>query len=143
MTSDGISTEDWDRVHELTLEIVNAFDDDRKCRDDLFRYLDQLEETYGERPSLIAARADFVADRREAERLLLKAFDIAIGIGDSANICEIALSLADLYTNDVADVVSASRWLEVASAQLRDDVEADRIEFNDIADALERLKRST
>jgi hypothetical protein len=62
-TSDGMSGEDWDLVHELALEIANAEDgspEEELSRNRLLRYLDELEERYGRRPSILATRADYV-----------------------------------------------------------------------------------
>jgi hypothetical protein len=144
MTSDGISSEDWERVHELALDIVNAPDsDDRKAYDELIAYLDQLRIKYGERASLLATQADYVDDPREAERLLLKAFDIAIAQGDVPNVREISLSLADLYANDLKDVVAASRWLEISAAHIEDRDEMSRAEYQHIQEMIERLKHSS
>ena len=141
MTSDGISSEDWDRLHDLALKIVNAPDDeDQVWLDELFRCLAQLREKYGEKASLLATEADYLEDRKDAERLFLKAFDIAISAGDADNISEIALSIADLYASELKDVQSASRWLEIAASHLPDDV--DRTEYEMIAEALDRLKDS-
>jgi hypothetical protein len=51
-TSDGISAEDWDKVHELAVEVVKSgLPSDYRTR--LLRYLDQLETKYGELPSIL------------------------------------------------------------------------------------------
>lgn len=73
-TSDGISSEDWDKVHELAVEIVNAGDAQSEVhRSQLLIYLDQLEKKYGELPSILATRADYVAELKHKEALLKRA----------------------------------------------------------------------
>jgi len=63
MTSDGIADADWDRVHELVVDVVNASVSEDKAaevraRASLFMLLDQLDDKYGPKPSLLATRAD-------------------------------------------------------------------------------------
>ena len=64
MTPDGISTEEWDRVHEAAVDIVNAsaVDDDVLCAHHtqrLLDILDELEVIYGRIPSILDTRADY------------------------------------------------------------------------------------
>jgi hypothetical protein len=142
MTSDGISAEDWDRVHELALEIVNSDDDEQEgeSRRQLFAYLDDLTRKYGELPSICATRADYVDQPSESERLLLQAFDLAIGRSDAPNTSSRALSLASLYARGLPDVIAAERWLEIARAHLNAKDESDMWEYNQIRDAIEALR---
>src|SRR5262245_24361019 len=72
MTPDGIATEDWDRIHELALEVVNDSAEGDEAASDaasvrLRELLDQLQEKYGALPSLLATRADYVASPEERE----------------------------------------------------------------------------
>jgi hypothetical protein len=122
-TSDGIAATDWDRVHELALAVVNADDslDEESHRRELLKYLDELTSKYGELPSLLATCADYIDDRVEAERLLLRAFEVAKSIDDTRNLCEISLSLADLYTSDRRRRVAARVWLDRARAHMSAD----------------------
>jgi len=85
-------------------------------RTDLLNYLDELTAKYGELPSLLATRADYVEDPAESERLLLRAFEAATRIVDTLNLREIALSLADLYTTLRPRRVAARVWLDRARA---------------------------
>ena len=141
MTSDGISSEDWDRVHELALDVVNAPDDeDEIVRERLFEYLRGLTLKYGELPSIVATQADYADDPLESEALFLRAFDLAQSRDDRSNIREISLSLADLYASDLRRPTDASRWLEVAGAYIVPDSEMDRSEHQRIAEAIARLK---
>jgi len=62
-TADGISTEEWDIVHQLGVDIVNATinatgQEEDRCRARLFEYLDKLEAKYGELPSILATSLD-------------------------------------------------------------------------------------
>lgn len=84
MTPDGLSTEDWDRVHETALEIVHAssMDDEILCShhtEHMFEILDELETRYGRIPSVLATRADYIDDPLMAialhEEVLLIATD--------------------------------------------------------------------
>jgi hypothetical protein len=142
MTSDGISAEDWDRVHDLVLDIVNSGDDENKerLRGLLFGYLDDLTMKYGELPSIYATRADYVDRPLESERLLLRGFDLAVDRDDQPNIRAIALSLASLYASGLRDVVAATRWSEIARAHLNVEDESDMWEYKQIQDDIEALK---
>lgn len=67
MTPDGISTEEWDRVHEVAVDIVNAsaIRDDVLCAHHtqrLFDILDALETIHGRIPSILDTRADYTDD---------------------------------------------------------------------------------
>jgi len=141
MTSDGISSEDWATVRELAVALANASDDEEEPhRERLRAYLRELVSKYGELPSIVATQADYAGDPGESERLLLRAFDLALAIDDRSNVREIALSLANLYASELQRVVEASRWLEIASAHIRPDNEMDRIEYEDIEERIARLK---
>jgi hypothetical protein len=125
-TSDGITASDWDRVHELALAIVNTDEasHEERHRSHRLNYLDELTAKYGELPSLLATRADYVQDPAESERLLLRAFEAATRTGDTLNLREVALSLADLYTSERPRHVAARVWLDKARAYLSPDNES-------------------
>lgn len=112
-TPDGISTDDWDGVHSLAVEIVNADEDSaKKCRARLLKYLDGLEEKYGELPSILATRADYAKDSRVKERLLKRAYALACARSDAHNALYSAHSLAELYIEDLRDAPDGRKWLE-------------------------------
>jgi len=118
MTPDGIAASDWDRVHELGVEIVNctAADDARGeacARLSLMRVLDDLEKKYGTKPSLLATRADYVESTDEREWLLLAAFTEAERTGDDRNRELIADSLAHFYIEAVSAFDQGAKWLAV------------------------------
>ena len=78
MTPDGISADDWRRVHELAVEVVNlSADDDGTASDEaaerLLDVLDDLQRKYGPLPSILATRADYVASSADREYWLLAA----------------------------------------------------------------------
>jgi hypothetical protein len=124
-TTDGITTEDWDRVTELALEVSNQFNSPEyeRCRQDLFNYLDRLEVKYGALPSILATRADFTSgdDTGAKEELLVRAYALAIERRDRKNALAIAHSLADLYLDSLRDSVEGGRWLNCFGAQLYED----------------------
>jgi hypothetical protein len=139
-TSDGIAASDWDRVHDLALLIVNTADQPEEIshRRALLEYLDELTTKYGELPSLLATRADYVDDPAEAERLQLRACALATRIGDARNVCEISLSLADLYVTERPRPVAAKVWLEKARAHMSPDDEIRWAESRSIERRLEQ-----
>jgi len=111
-TSDGISTSDWDNVHELAVEIVNAPDNEKEHhRHRLLEFLAALELKYGPRPSIFATRADYLDDEDPArEELLLRAYTLAAEQSDTRNLTYVAQSLAELYIDKRA-LTEADRWL--------------------------------
>ena len=82
MTSDGITTEDWDEIHELALRIVNLSSEgdehgSDEARHEMLIVLDRLDMKYGPRPSLLATRADYVDSPELKEECLHRAFAAA------------------------------------------------------------------
>jgi hypothetical protein len=115
MTSDGISTEDWDLVHEIALEVVNTSSRgdetaSERATEELLALLEKLEERYGPLPSLLATRADYFDDAGSREYWLIMAFAEAERLGDSKNMTLIAHSLAAYYVQD--DDRKAEHWLD-------------------------------
>ena len=116
MTSDGIAQLDWDRVHELAVEIVNcsANDDDdagSRARLALFVLLDELDQKYGRKPSLLATRADYVESSEQKEWLLRLAYTESERIADTENQQLIVHSLASFYIEESPDASEATKWL--------------------------------
>jgi hypothetical protein len=111
-TTDGISTKDWDLVHELAVDIVNAPDGEKaQRRYQLLGYLEKLEAKYGSLPSILATRADNL-DREDPARedLLLKAHALAGSRSDIQNIILTTQSLAELCL-ERRRLADADRWL--------------------------------
>ncbi len=109
-TSDGISTADWEVVHNLALKIANAEaeSDANVYTKQLMLYLDELEAKYGVLPSILATRADYVEDRAEAGALLRQAYTVAAAARDTFNMKEIAESLKELQLEDMD---GEQKWL--------------------------------
>jgi hypothetical protein len=114
-TPDGISTRDWDQVQAIALDLLDAIlrQDDasqEEHRARLLREIDRLEGKYGERPSLLATRADFTEDPAVAEPLLLRAYALAEGRDDARNALYVSHSLAGLYVEDLRDAARGRLW---------------------------------
>jgi hypothetical protein len=116
MTPDGISESDWEAVHELAVAIVNATsaEDSEALRGRMLLCLDELQRLYGERPGILTIRADYLDDLAEAERLLIRAHDLAKLGGDDHNSFLAASSLASLYAFDLNRSAKAREWLSKA-----------------------------
>jgi hypothetical protein len=131
-TSDGITDYDWQRVHEIALRIAN--DDDREdvSRAALLSLLDELEETYGPLPSLLATRADYVESTEDREGLLHVAFAEAERLGDSRNMQLVAHSLVEYYAEETLDLGQGECWFQqwrtLCSGRSEDSAEESRLE---------------
>jgi len=111
MTTDGISTEEWDRVHASAVDIVNA----SAVEDEVLRahhtqrlldILDELEATYGRIPSILDTRADYTEDPSVAIAL----YEEALAATDDPDLSCLALpSLIRLMTQEHHDESSISR----------------------------------
>jgi len=135
MTSDGISTADWDHVHQLAVDVENAGDDEVQfngATQAMRRYLRELRDRYGDRPSLVATEADYADSPEESERLLLRAFDLALQLSDVPNLKAIARALADLYATQLHDMTSARSWLDVARQWIKVASGSDAREYRDL-----------
>jgi hypothetical protein len=121
MTPDGISDEDWTKVRDAAVEVVNANDTSEEARsyDQMLRVLDQLEAKYGTLPSILATRADYVGDPLQSAALLERAYELAVERDDRLNRLEIADSLAQVWIEDLVDVDAGTRWLAVFAEELR------------------------
>lgn len=143
-TPDGISTEDWDVVHELTVDLVNAEEgeDEEQCRHRLLEYLDELEDKYGPRPSILATRADFIVDDMPGRLdLFNRAYALAAEAGDARNQLQVASSLAELYIEELRDIDAGSIWLSRAKDHVESvGNEVDWREYERVRGALERLQ---
>jgi hypothetical protein len=137
-TSDGISGEDWDAVHDLSLKIVNAEAESEEniYTNQLLLYLDELEAKYGVLPSILATRADYVSDVNEKSVLLRQAYALADASRDNPNLKEIAHSLAELYIENLKDSSEGQIWIE----RLRDHLISSS--DKDLHDEVKRLQKS-
>jgi hypothetical protein len=143
-TSDGISSDDWDRVHELALDVVNAEEEEEEdlCRRRLLEYLDELEEKYGPLPSILSTRADYLlGDVPGRIALFKRAYATATEAGDARNQLYVASSLAALYVFELEDIAEGSSWLAHAEKFLdRVGTDVDRREFGRVKEHLQRLQ---
>lgn len=115
-TPDGIAAPDWDRVHQLAVDIVNCSavedaDGEARARAALMDTLDELEQKYGSEPSLLATRADYVESSEDRERLLLAALTEAKRTSDEKNQALTADSLAHFYIEEIQDFDQGAKWL--------------------------------
>src|SRR5687768_2888819 len=77
------------------------------------RILDDLDDKYAPKPSLLATRADYVESSEDRERLLLTAFTEAERSGDEKNRLLTADSLAHFYIEEVRAHDHGATWLGV------------------------------
>lgn len=143
MTPDGIRDEDWDPVHELAVEVVNAREgeesDNHKTQ--LLAHLDRLEEKYGPLPSILATRADYVKDARESQELLERAYRPAVEQGDRLNVLYVASSLARLHIERFRDLAEGTKWLAAFEKALKHaGDESDIDEYEELARTLDELR---
>ncbi len=123
-TPDGIARIDWDRVHQLAVDIVNASSVDdsaagARLTQELLAVLDDLEERYGPLPSILATRADYLEDPRQQEQVLLEAYRLAHSRQDKRNLVWVASSLATLYVETIRDHTQARQWVDALAIHLR------------------------
>ena len=142
-TPDGISNEDWDDIHECAAEIVNASIRREEWRHRLLDRLDDLQEKYGELPSILATRADYIEDVDEKVTLFRRAYALATERGDSFNQLEIADSLATLYIVNLKDAAKGWHWLERMRRHMdeRSDWSHDQ-DYESLREALSKLPPS-
>ena len=124
-TSDGISSEDWDLVHALALDIVNAsaLGDDFESAEKTTEFLaliERLEGKYGVTASLLATKADYIEDTQERIELLSRGYLVATESGDLKNKTLIASSLAELFWWELGDKKNTRHWLEKLRRSLID-----------------------
>jgi hypothetical protein len=147
MTTDGISTEDWDVVKDFAARIANAVcaDDNansQRLTEELSRYLERLETKYGKLPSIIATKADYTADLNQRVELLKQAYALAKQSDDKVNMTLTASSLAQLFVEEALDVPSAESWLALLSDALGDSWDdLEHQELLRLQRELENLKR--
>jgi hypothetical protein len=105
MTPDGIPTPEWDRVHELAVEVANA-----SMRDDavlseakaeeMLSCLRELRVRHGDLPSILGTMADYVDDEVQQYDLYARAVAEARRIGDDMNVVMLLESILELECLD-------------------------------------------
>ena len=122
-TSDGISRCDWDQVRFLATEIANAAIAEDAQRENCARsrmlvVLEEMQSKYGDRPSILATRADYVDVLPEKIALLEKAFGLARQAADADNMLFIAHSLAQLWVDECRNADKGRLWLSALASCL-------------------------
>lgn len=121
-TSDGIPLVAWLTIQHLAEDYVTAIEHDGRhatpIRKKLLSRLNRLQSKYGKRPSILAAKAEYVARDKTREFLFLAAYQTATVMNDVKNQTLIASSLAEMYLDDWGDEANGNRWLEVLASAL-------------------------
>jgi hypothetical protein len=122
-TPDGISDADWEVVRDLAADVVNNSEDEPTAaglRQRLLYHLASFEAKYGVLPSILATRADYIAEDDLEGRLalLLRAHSLAATRGDYRNLLYTASSLASLYLETLRDAQRGREWLQSARGLL-------------------------
>ena len=108
-TSDGISRDDWNIIHVLAVEIANAAmaEDsiaEADARSKMLDHLALLADQYGNKPSILATRADYIDNPAEQVALLEKAYSLAVELADYPNMTLIAHSLSVVLIETLGDI---------------------------------------
>jgi len=135
-TPDGISSDDWNTVRDLVMIVMSATTADARSASigQLFAFLDELDRTYGRRPSLLATRADFLDDDSRRVQMLEEAYALASVLADHTNMLFIAHSLAEFYLGEPPHPPHARRWLTHMERHLA------AVDHRDMAASYERLR---
>jgi len=105
MTPDGIPTPEWDRVHELAVEVANAsMQDDAVLSEarteEMLSYLRELRVRHGDLPSILGTLGDYTDDEVERYDLYARAVAEARRIGDDKNLMILLESILELECLD-------------------------------------------
>lgn len=149
MTSDGISTRDWNRVRALATKVANTAEDspaEVRLTKQLHELIDNLATKYGELPSLLATKADYLEDASERLKLLSRAYRVAERRADKPNLTFVSSSIAQLCIEELRDLRQGGAWLrklEEHLGQWWDDSEAkELVRLGRIAGRKIRLTRT-
>jgi hypothetical protein len=112
MTPDGIPRHEWDRVHDLALDVANAsmIEDtvlSEAKTEELLCYLRELWARHGDLPSILGTLADYTDDDLEAYDLYARAIAEAQRIGDAKNLAILLPSILEL---DCLDADQRTFW---------------------------------
>jgi len=137
-TRDGVSDRDWSVVKSLALNIAKMSEQDADTSDmerELHKYLDWLEQKYGEMPSILATRAEYTDNARDAVALYEKAYASACIIKCNYEKSYISLSIAELYIVELKEVKAGKYWLRLLERNMNDFAD------NYILEAYDTLRR--
>jgi hypothetical protein len=112
MTSDGIPTVEWDRVHELAVEIVNASAQDDAVltearSEEMLSYLRELRVRHGDLPSILGTLGDYTDDEIDRYDLYSRGVAEAQRIRDDKNRLILIESILEL---DCLDANQRAYW---------------------------------
>lgn len=115
LTSDGIPLLEWQVIRQLAEEYAALTERGDKAADRvrrrLLRYLDRLVEKYGELPSILATKSDYLLRSSRRESLLIRAYELARRRKDTKNLTLVSASLAELYIEELNDTVNGRVWI--------------------------------
>jgi hypothetical protein len=105
MTPDGIPAADWDRVHELAVEIANASmrDDDAVSEsrtEELLLYVGKLRTRYGDLPSILGTLGDYTENEVDRYEYYARGATEAQRLDDRKNLHIIIESILELECLD-------------------------------------------
>jgi|ERR1041384_737323 hypothetical protein len=101
MTPGGIPVSEWDRVHELAVEVANAsMQDDDVVSDakteEMLCYLRELRVRHGDLPSILGTLADYTDDELERYDLYARGVAEARRLSDGKNLMILLESILEL-----------------------------------------------
>lgn len=116
MTSDGIRLADWRQIESLAREYVELVTAQNSRRADatrrkILRSLSKLSSQYGDRPSILATKSEYVESPRLRGRMLERAYELALRRRDAKNATLIASSLAEYYVEERHNSDAGEIWL--------------------------------
>lgn len=119
MTPDGIPTREWDRVHELAVDVANAsMQDDAVLSEaktqEMICYLRELQVRHGDLPSVLGTLADYTDDDVERYDLYARGIAEAQRLGDGKNLEILLESILEL---DCLDGGQREFWRSQLSAR--------------------------
>lgn len=118
-TPDGILKSDWEVLEILAANYVYSDTlNESLIKNSILNYVDDLISKYGQLPSLLATRADYVGSNDESKQLLELAYQLANTACDYKNKTLISSSLAELYYIELNDVKKGEYWIDKLSQDL-------------------------
>lgn len=123
-TSDGIRLTDWRQIESLARDYVDLVTADAPREADvtrrkLLRSLSKLSATYGERPSILATKSEYVTSPTLRGRMLERAYTLAVRRRDAKNATLIASSLAEYHVEERHNKEAGEMWLRRLEAALK------------------------
>ncbi len=120
-TPDGIMKIDWKEIEDLAEKI--ALGDDfliKQYTEEILNKLNALQNKYGDKPSILATKADYINNIEQEIILLKKAYEIAQSMEDRINLTLTSSALAQRYVEIKKDAKNGRIWLNEFKACLND-----------------------